>query len=82
MYQPFSFIASSFIPSKSFTFGFLKVASAIPPSIPTPKTGFSAKNGAVIVQAKIFSGCAKDINVIINVQLQFTKIQYKKVLSP
>ena len=67
LYQPFKESASEDMFSKSFTFGGLNEACHIPANMPTPRTGFNTKNGAVRPERRQVRKEAPPISVKINV---------------
>ena len=82
LYQPFSVSASVDIFSKSLTFGGLKEACQIPANIPTPRTGFKTKNGAVTPDRRHVRKEAPPIRVNINVEEALAAIHHRKALIP
>ena len=82
LYQPFKERASEDMFSKSFTLGGLNEACHIPAKIPTPRTGFKTKKGAVIPDRRQVRKEAPPISVKMNVEEALAAIHQRKALIP
>ena len=68
--------------SKSLTLGGLNEACHIPAKIPTPRTGFKTKKGAVIPDRRQVRKEAPPISVKMNVEEALAAIHQRKALIP
>ena len=82
LYQPFSVRASLDIFSKSFTFGGLNEACQMPANIPTPKTGFNTKKGAVTPERRQVRNDAPPMRVNTKVEEALATIHHKNAFIP